>query len=58
MINIAYALYNGVLGFMAHSLWFAVLCIYYVMLGVMRFLAIACSSNRGIGAEENGRAFY
>lgn len=36
VINAAYALYNGALGFTAHSYWFLTLCAYHLILGMMR----------------------
>ena len=38
--NLAYAVYNCVLGFVSHSWWFITLCVYYVVLGVMRFAVL------------------
>ena len=38
--NLAYAVYNCVLGFISHSWWFITLCVYYVVLGVMRFAVL------------------
>lgn len=40
-VNVCYAIYNGVLGFLYSSLWFLVLCAYYIMLSVMRFAAVS-----------------
>lgn len=42
VLNIAYALYNGVLGFLYSSLWFLTLSAYYTILAVMRFAAVSC----------------
>lgn len=39
-VNILYALYNGALGIMSHSIWFISVCVYYVILSGMRFSAI------------------
>lgn len=41
-INAAYAIYNGVLGFIYGSLWFLTLSAYYIILSVMRFAAVSC----------------
>ena len=38
-INIAYALYHGVLGMMHLSAWFIVMWAYYMILGATRFCA-------------------
>lgn len=40
--NLLYAIYNGILGVLNQSLWFAVMCAYYIILGTMRFSAILC----------------
>lgn len=40
LANTAYALYNGFLGIWGHSIWFLVLCAYYLVLSTARFLAI------------------
>lgn len=44
--NAVYALYNGVLGFIYGSLWFVVLCAYYIILSVMRFAVIFCGNKK------------
>lgn len=41
-LNLLYAIYNGILGARGHSLWFAAMCVYYIILGTMRFAAILC----------------
>ena len=39
-LNLLYALYNGALGLMNRSIWFAAMCAYYIILAAMRFSAI------------------
>lgn len=39
-VNVAYALYHGVIGVMMGSLWFLLLCAYYMILSVIRFSAV------------------
>lgn len=39
-LNLAYALYHGVIGMAEKSLWLFFLCAYYLILGVMRFSAV------------------
>jgi len=39
-LNLAYALYHGVIGIMTGSLWFLLLCAYYMILSVVRFSAV------------------
>lgn len=50
-LNAAYAIYNGVLGFVYGSLWFLTLCAYYIILSVMRFAAVSCGI-RGAQTQE------
>lgn len=39
-LNLAYALYHGVIGIMTGSLWLLLLCAYYMILSVIRFSAV------------------
>lgn len=39
-LNLLYALYNGALGLMDRSIWFAAMCAYYTILAAMRFFAV------------------
>ncbi|MGI5897496.1 MAG: hypothetical protein ACOX6U_11235 [Oscillospiraceae bacterium] len=39
-LNLAYALYHGMIGIMTGSLWFLLLCAYYMILSVIRFSAV------------------
>lgn len=50
-INLLYALYNGALGIISHSLWFVSLCAYYVILSSMRF-GIIMQDRRNISTEK------
>lgn len=40
-LNLIYAIFNGVIGFMNLSAWYISLAVYYLLLCVMRFLAVA-----------------
>lgn len=40
VVNLLYALYNGVLGLMTQSLWFVTMGAYYIVLSAMRFAAV------------------
>ena len=40
-LNLIYAIFNGVIGFMNLSAWYVSLAVYYLLLCVMRFLAVA-----------------
>lgn len=40
-LNFIYALFNGVIGFMGHSAWYGSLAAYYILLCLMRFLAVS-----------------
>ena len=42
LINFMYAIYNGVLGILLHSVWFITMCAYYTVLSIMRFSAVMC----------------
>lgn len=38
--NLAYGIYNGIIGFSSHSWWLITLCAYYIILSVMRFAVL------------------
>lgn len=40
LLNVCYAIYNGILGLLYNSLWFFALCTYYIVLSVMRFATV------------------
>ena len=40
--NLLYAIYNGALGILSLSSWFAAMCAFYSILAVMRFAAVLC----------------
>ena len=40
MLNVIFALFNGIIGFYGHSAWYGTLSAYYILLSVMRFLAV------------------
>lgn len=40
-LNLIYAIFNGVIGFMNLSAWYISLAVYYLLLCLMRFLAVA-----------------
>lgn len=48
VINLAYAIYNGIIGFVYASFWFISLFIYYSILSVMRL-------HLSSGTAESGR---
>ncbi len=52
-LNLAYALYHGVLGVHSRSLWFTALCLYYLLLSLMR-CAVVLGLRKGGGKK--GRA--
>ena len=47
--NIAFAAYQGVLGFVLHSWWFITLSVYYVLLSVMRFAILRMPQDQASG---------
>lgn len=40
LINVAYTVYNGVIGIMNQSAWFITMAVYYSLLGIMRYRAV------------------
>ncbi|MGM9650950.1 MAG: hypothetical protein ACI3VX_03300 [Faecousia sp.] len=42
LVNLLYALYNGVLGIANRSVWFLTMCAYYTILSTLRFSAVLC----------------
>ena len=40
IINVAYTIYNGVIGIMNQSAWFITMAVYYSLLGIMRYCAV------------------
>lgn len=40
MINVAYTIYNGVIGIMNQSSWFITMAVYYSLLGIMLYCAV------------------
>lgn len=49
--NLAYALYHGAVGITVGSLWFLLLCAYYLMLGAVRFATVLYGSQHKTGPE-------
>ncbi len=41
LINVAYTVYNGVIGIVNHSVWFITMAVYYSLLGIMRYRAVS-----------------
>lgn len=56
-VNLLYAFYNGALGIMDRSLWFAAMFAYYLILSVMRFSAVLCGWKRAPSASEDAEIF-
>ena len=46
-VDLAYAVYHGMLGAARLSLWMVTLCVYYTVLGVMRLSAVLCARKGG-----------
>ncbi len=40
ILNFIYAFYNGALGILTRSSWFVALCVYYLLLSLMRFFVV------------------
>ncbi len=51
MLNVAYAVYNGVLGLFYGSVWFMILCVYYALLAVMRYMTVSYEKKQDKGLQ-------
>ncbi len=51
IFNFLYAFYHGALGIVNHSIWFITSCIYYLLLGTMRFTVIISNCNENPNRE-------
>ena len=56
-LNVGYAIYNGILGFVYSSFWFLVLCAYYIVLSVMRFAAVSYEQKNNFETESMSEVF-
>ncbi len=54
-INLVYAFFNGILGIMSQSVWMINLCVYYVILSMMRLGAVIAERK---SAKESGTAAF
>ncbi len=54
-INLIYAFFNGILGIMSQSVWLINLCVYYVILSMMRLGAVIAERRN---AEKSGTAAF
>lgn len=50
-LNVAYAAYNGVLGLFYGSVWFMILCVYYALLAVMRYMTVSYEKKQDKGIQ-------
>ena len=63
-LNLIYAVFTGVVGITAHSAWYGSLCAYYILLCVMRFLAVSYAKQiytgkeQGAGQKQRERRVY
>lgn len=57
LINLLYALYNGGLGVANRSIWFIIMCSYYIILSTMRFSAILCERKNNKAASDDMEYF-
>lgn len=46
--NLLYAIFNGVLGIVSSSYWYITLCAFYLVLGLMRLLAVTSDRRKGM----------
>lgn len=56
-LNLLYGLYNGALGLMNCSIWFAAMCVYYIILAAMRFSAVLYGRKKDRGERLVPRLF-
>lgn len=56
-LNLFYALYHGVLGMMSQSLWLLLLCVYYVILSIMRFAVMLYGGRKKSGEDSSSEGF-
>lgn len=54
--NLAFGIYNGILGFVSVSWWFITVAAYYIILGTMRFAVLM--SERGKRSKNNGSEVF
>lgn len=50
-LNVAYAAYNGILGLFYGSVWFMILCVYYGLLAVMRYMTVSYEKKQDKGIQ-------
>lgn len=55
LINISYAIYNGVLGIVYGSYWFVTMFAYYILLSAMRFGAVIFDRKHGQNKNRKSR---
>lgn len=52
-LNLLYAFYHAVLGIINQSVWFIIMCAYYIVLSTMRLSAVLCEQkNRGNSSND------
>ncbi len=52
--NLLYAFYHGALGLQNSSVWFGSLCLYYLLLAIMRFVAVFTRRREGLALSFTG----
>lgn len=57
LVNLFYAVCNGVLGVLNRSLWLISMCAYYTVLSTMRFSAVLCTRKGGRASSEETEYF-
>lgn len=53
VLNVIFALFNGVIGIYSQSAWYGTLSVYYILLSVMRFLAVRYDRRMSKREENN-----
>ncbi len=54
LINLAFTIFNGILGIVYHSLWHGSICIYYLLLTVIRAIIISAQKKEMRNQQGNG----
>lgn len=57
LINVAFMILNGVLGVGYHSLWYGSICVYYLLLPVIRTTILSAQRKDGGCRQEQGAAY-
>lgn len=57
LINLAYAIYHGALGVLTSSSWFTAMCVYYIILSILRISAVICLCKKSAASSIDAQYF-